>query len=419
MLTGNVISQLIPFFVAGFLARIYLPHEFGVFINVMAISSMFGIVSSGRLELAIPLPKETKKAQDILFTALFFTFVVTIISFLVYFFSTSVGRFYNDPSLSDFLFYIPICVLSIGLNGVVNNWLLRGKLYKSISFIRIIQSVINNFGTLILGYFGFGINGLVFGWLLSQFFPVIYIFFKEKIIWEKDRFSFSTIKSVVLEYKDFPLINSLHAFVDIFATQVLLYGIISNFFGEDDLGLFAQMNKYIKAPILLITTSISQIFYIEASKAIQEKRFIMPYIKHVFKTNLLFALPFTLVLIIFGPTLFSLYLGTNFVDYRIAGEMARSIFPVLFLMFFVTPISGITILFNSQKKAFIFSFFGYTISCLGLIICAKFELNILISLVFYGVLFSLYYLALLIWYLKMIKNHDSKLLITVENNINE
>ena len=144
MLTGNTISQLIPFAVASFLTRIYLPEEFGLFSNVLAISTLFGIVSCGRLELAIPLPKEKNSAQDILFTALVFTGAVTIISVLVYVFSTSIGHFYNDKDLPNYLFYVPICVLSFGLLGVTNNWILRNKDYKVLSSIKIVQSIVNN-----------------------------------------------------------------------------------------------------------------------------------------------------------------------------------------------------------------------------------------------------------------------------------
>ena len=89
MLTGNTISQLIPFLVASFLTRIYLPTEFGVFSNVLALSTLFGIVSCGRLELAIPLPKEKNKAQDILFTSLVLTLIISLLSILIYIFSKS------------------------------------------------------------------------------------------------------------------------------------------------------------------------------------------------------------------------------------------------------------------------------------------------------------------------------------------
>ncbi len=409
MLTGNTISQLIPFFVASFLTRIYLPSEFGLFSNVLALSTLFGIVSCGRLELAIPLPKEKNDSQDILFTALFLTLVITVLSFIIFLFKNQIGVFYKDNDLTNYLIYIPICVLSFGLLGVTNNWILRNKQYKVLSTIKIIQSVINNFGALFFGIIGFGIHGLLISWLLSQFMPIIYILFKEKISWKRDRFTFDTIKNVLKKYKNFPLINSLHAFIDIFATQVILFWMISAFFGEDNLGLFAQMNKYIKAPIVLITSAVSQVFYVEVSKAINDKRHIMPYLKQVLKTTIFFAVPFSFVILFFAPQLFSIYFGKKFIDYGLAGEMAQAILPILFLMFIISPISGLPILFNRQAKAFSMSVFGYSIGIIGLFIGDYCNLTIFNSLIIYSSLFSIYYIILLVWYVKMIKSHDSDL----------
>ncbi len=405
-MTGNTISQLIPFVVASFLTRIYLPTEFGLFSNVLALSTLFGIVSCGRLELAIPLPKEKNKAQDILFTALLFTALVTIISLIVYIFSSSIGDFYNDQKLPNYLFYVPICVLSFGLLGVTNNWILRNKEYRVLSSIKILQSIINNFGALYFGYIGFGVHGLLIAWLLSQFIPVVYILFKEKISWNKNRFNRSVVMDVLINYKDFPLINSLHAFTDIFATQVVLFWIISTFFGDDNLGLFTQMNKYVKAPVILITSSVSQMFYVEVSKAINDGKLVMPFLKQTLKTTIIFAIPFIIILFFFAPIMFSIFFGTKFIDYGLAGEMAKCNLPILFFMFIVSPISGLPILFKKQKKAFLMSVFGYSLGLIGIYIGAYNKLGIYTSLLIYSILFSVYYIMLLTWYIQLIKKHD-------------
>ncbi len=41
-------------------------------------------------------------------------------------------------------------------------------------------------------------------------------------------YNITTIKTTVKEYRDFPMINSLHAFTDIFATQFVLFWIITS-----------------------------------------------------------------------------------------------------------------------------------------------------------------------------------------------
>jgi len=166
------------------------------------------------------------------------------------------------------------------------------------------------------------------------------------------------------------------------------------------------MNKYIKAPIILITSSVSQIFYVEASKAIQDNLIVMPYLKKTLKTTLIFSIPFIIIIFFFGPQLFSWFFGTKFIDYGIAGEMAKNLLPSLFLMFIVSPISGLPILFNKQKLSFIFSLFGYIISLLVFYFAATNKYNLNNSLFYFSILFSIYYLFLLYWYIKLIRKHD-------------
>ena len=409
MLTGNTISQIIPFAVASILARTFLPSEFGLFSNLLALSTLFGIVSTGRLELAIPLPKEQNKAQDILIVSIIFTLFFTCLSSFLYFFAEDVGALYNDVQLKYYLFYIPICVLSIGALNLTNNWILRSKAYKRLSVIKIIQSVINNFGALILAYLGFGLHALILSWLASQFIPVVYILIKEKIKIDIKRFNFQTLISILKEYKEFPLINSIHAFTDIFATQVIIYWILLNFFGEDQLGLFTQMNKYIKAPIILVSSSVSQIFYVEVSKAIQEKRNIMPFLKQTIKTTLFFGVPFGLFILFFAQDAFSIFFGRKFIDYSFAGKMAQSILPILILMFVISPISGLPILFQKQKQNLIFALSGYVLGILGLFIGVLLKLDIYNTLIIYSLFYGSYYIIVFFWMRNMVMDHDNQL----------
>ena len=132
--------------------------------------------------------------------------------------------------------------------------------------------------------------------------------------------------------------------------SVILFWIISNYYGDENLGLFTQMNKYVKAPIILITSAVSQLFFVEVSKAINDRKPVMPFLKQTLKTTVIFGIPFTIVLFLFAPQMFSWYFGSKFVDYRLAGEMVKCNLPILFLMFIVSPVSSLPILFKKQKN---------------------------------------------------------------------
>ena len=195
MLSGNTLSQIIPFLVAPILARIFSPVDFAVVANFMAIVGVIGIVATGRLELAIPLPKDHSKAQEIVFTGLMITFLLGGLSLLIPLFSEQIGELYKDKILSDFLWLVPLSVVSFGLLGLANNWSLRYEKFQTISIGKIGQSLVNNGLAAILGYIGWGINGLIIAWLLSQYVNIFILLIGVKTKVKREDFGIITIKS--------------------------------------------------------------------------------------------------------------------------------------------------------------------------------------------------------------------------------
>lgn len=402
MLSGNSISQLIPFVMAPIIFRHFEPDEFAVFNNFLAIATMFGIVAAGRLELAIPLSKSHTGAQNIAFTGLAVAMLLTLISLSVIFFRSEIGEMYHSKELSDYLWYVPPAVLSIGLLGLTNYWILRKGKFPLLSIGRVSQSLINGGVTALLGYLGWGINGLVWGWLLSQFVGIAIMLLFSDLTFKRRNYDIITVKSTLKEYKDFPLINSLHAFTDIFATQFLLFWIITVGFGLPQLGLFTMMHKYVRAPIVLITNSVSQVFYKEASDAINQNKDVTPVFFRTILTSGAFSVPFLLVLFLFGRELFTLYIGSDWTD---AGTYAKCIIPMLFMLFLNSPVSGIPLLYNKQRTAYLIAALGYTFSLTSLFLCVLAGWSFSASLVVYSIAYSCMNIANLVWYYSLVRKH--------------
>lgn len=406
MLSGNTLSQLVPFVVAPILARLFSPIEFAVVANFMAIVGVFGIVATGRLELAVPLPKDKKSAQEIVFTGLVITLIITTLSISIPLLSKQLADWYNDDLLSNYLWLVPMAVMSYGLLGLATNWNLREQRFGSVSIGKIVQSLVNNLLAAALGYYGWGANGLIIAWVISQYINIFVLVTSVERKIPKSNFSLLTIKSTLRDYKDFPMINSLHAFTDILVTQFLLFWIISGYFGLVELGLFAMMHKYVRAPIVLISSSVSQLFYVEAGRCLNHGESVLPILKKTVRTSVFFAIPFILVVTFFGQELFKWYLGA---EWEKAGLYAQLIVPTMFFYFIISPISSIPILMNQQKQAFMFSVIGYSLVIASMMIAVWLQLPFEKALWAYTISFSMYYLLLLAWYyslLKKVKNES-------------
>ena len=400
MFSGNMVSQIIPLLVAPILTRLFSPNDFAIYSNFLAIATMMGIVAAGRLELAIPITKDKKQAQDVVITGLIITLGLTAFSLVFPLFSGFFGDLYESPELEGFLIYVPIAVLTFGALGVATNWVLKFKKYSAISFSKIGQSLFGNGLSALFGYLGWGIEGLIYGWFAGQVIgTTILLLFMDKPE-QRTAYTVTTFKSTFGEYKDFPLINSLHAFTDIFASQFLLFWIITFSFGLTELGLFAMMFKYVRAPITLVTSSVSQIFFAEVSSAINRNESPIPILKKTLSTSIAFSIPFILVIFLLGPELFEWYLGE---EWRLSGVYAKMISPMLFLLFVLSPISSIPILMNKQGWAYFFAFLGYSLTLSSFWVSASMGMEFESALLVYSLVFALFQLFYLYWMYTLIK----------------
>lgn len=408
LLSGNTISQIIPFLLIPFITHFYSKEEIGISANWFSIVGLIGIISTGRLEVAIPLPKKNLEAKLLFSSGLFITFCVTILSLLLVVFSEQIADFYHDPELKNHVWLMPFGVLSYGLLGLTTNWALRNRRYKRVTTGKIIQSLINNLGAVFLGYLAFGTSGLLIAWALSQFINAFILMDKNefgKELWFS-KLNFKTIKNILIKYKEFPLINSIHAFTDVFATQFLLFYFITIYYSKEELALFFLMTRYVKAPIVLVSGSVSQLYFVEASKAVVNKTSGLPIALKTIKTSFLFAIPFTIVLLVFGPSIFELYLGA---EWRDAGVYAQFMAPMFFVFFFVSPLSSTPLMFNKQKTSFVFSLLGYLFTIGSIVIGNLFNWEFKCTLGLYSLFFSMYYLALIVWYLKLLKDAKAQI----------
>ena len=400
LLTGNSVSQLIPFLLAPIIGRLFSPEQLAVQENFLAIVAMLAIVAAGRYEIAFVLPKISHKANNLFALALSVLACVSFLSLFLLFFPEQISGWYRDEQLGKFILYIPPAVLLFGLYNILLQWMIRFGKYSWVSSSRMIQSLIQYGGYALLGYWGWGVSGLILAVLIGNLLPVIILLFPSLEKFSLTDVSTVEMKNVAKEHKDLPIINSLHAFTDIFATQFLLFWLITRNYGAAALGLFAIMNRYLRAPLNLIGNALGQLYYREASTIKNEGGSTLAIFN---KSTLIISsvtIPAMIVVFWLGPDLFALYLGDK---WREAGELARLMAPAIFFNMIVSPTTSTPLIFGKLKAAYIISTLGHVVSLgmLFLTIYLGFDFNQ--SLIVYSTAVSIFYIVLFIWYRGMIK----------------
>ena len=396
LFSGNVIAQILPFIFAPFLSRIFSEEDFAVQANFMAIVSLIAIVSGGRYEFAIVLPKLKEKALNLLMLAIRIAVVISILSLSIILFDDAISDLYNDDVLIEYLPLVSIGILALSLNTILVQWLVRMKMYREISTIKISQGVLINTITLVMGYMMFGVTGLILGWILGLVLTAAISFVLIKKSIDLSVVNGGEMKSLAKEYKDFPMINSLHAFTDLLFSQFILFAIITNEFGLLYLGLFFMMNKYLRAPIRVIGSAVGQIYYKEANERYINNESVLPLLFKSVKIVSVFAVPICLIILFFGPNMFAWYLGE---PWRDSGVYAQIMALPILLNFLIAPITTTTLIFKKQKTAFLISLFGYTLALVALEIGVYYNWEFKDALILFAAAMSAYYLYLLFWYI--------------------
>ena len=400
LLTGNSISQLIPFLLAPVIGRMFSPAQLAVQENFLAIVALIAIIAAGRYEMAFVLPKPNYRANNLFTLALGILVCASAVSLVLLFFPEKISEWYHDEKLGAFMIYVAPAVLLIGLNNILIQWMVRLGKYSWVSAAKVIQSCMQYVGYSLLGYWGWGIKGLIISIIIGNLLPAITLLLPAFKNFNRHDITAKEMISVAKEQKDFPIINSLHAFTDIFATQFILFWLITRNYGPAALGLFAIMTRYMRAPLNLIGSAVAQLYYREASNAKNENRSIIPIFNKSVKIAALTTAPLLLIIFIFGPDIFAVYLGEQ---WREAGEYARIMSPALLFMFILSPVSSTPLICHKQKSAYILSSGAHVWCLASIFIGTGLNYEIKTTLIFYSASTLVFYLGLLLWYRSLIK----------------
>lgn len=404
LMTGTTIAQVIPFALSPIITRIYSPSDVGLFSLYFGILSLIGVIITGRYEIAIVLPKDDKKAINVLALSISITvFIASLVMLLLLFFKEEILDLFHANRLGSIIYLIPFSLLLLGLYNSLNYWSNRKKKFKDISKSRIIKSFSGGISQILLGYinlYGGMIYGNIIGLTLSTIFLIKKFFINKDYLLIK-YIKFSSIKLQALIYKEFPLINSFHVFSDVFRTSLTTI-LISSFFGDTILGFYALSIRILQTPLGIIGSSFGQVLYQKFSSIKNDYNSIYFIAKNTLLKLFLVALPIFGILFIFIPDIFIFIFGEK---WRIAGEYTRILLPYLFMNFLSSPISQIPIIMNKQKVFFYWSL----IANIGvpLLIYFGFKLSFDIKQILYMISFFLiiYYLFIIIWILHLVKGN--------------
>jgi len=400
MLTGNGLSLIIPFILAPLLTRIYSPEDFGGFELFARFLLPLAAISALRYEFAIVLPKDEEEADGVMKLCLHILIWVTLFSAFVFIpFRDFWGDLTDNQTLPSLLWWMPAGVFFTGLLMILNQYMVRRRMYKDLAGNKVWATSSNHISKYLFGLKWASPTGLVAGHILGNVAPVISLFAKNKmfrqiqVAWQCK----TPLKLILRKYRNFPLYSAPHSFYEE-AHRAALFVVISAYYGEVILGLFAITIRYLRIPVQVFGSSLSQVFIPGLAQDFNEGKNIRSKVMRIMRLNgLIGFVPFA-ILFFYGGPIFAFVFGSEWAD---AGVYAEIMAPWLFFNFITSPVSLLTTIVSKQKEFLIITVIG-TLSALMLAIFFASQGRAFLDLII-GItaLNALMYLFLIFWFLKV------------------
>ena len=399
---GSILSQFIPLLISPIITRLYSPREFGVLALFSSISVILGSIVNGRYEQALVLVKSEDEARHLTILSLLISCVISFVFLLIYIlFKPFLLVFFNEPELGNWIYFIPLVILSIGVYNTLNYYELRKKNFISISKSEVYRSASFASIQLTLPYLKSGIFGLIIGKIISSLVAPFYL-------WKISKFEVGKVNTSLLivlakRYIDFPKFTNFSILLNNMSINAINL-LIPILYSTTLLGLYSLMYKVLAAPFAFIGNSINQVFLEDAVRQKNDTGHAFNLTKRMVLQLSLVSFLFFGVAFFIVEDLFAFIFGE---EWKMSGVYAKYLIPFFMFKFIASPLTSIHTAFEKQKLSFTLQFIMFVISMSTIFYAYIYSYSFEQYLLLFSVLMSIFYMFRIAIILRISKNQTA------------
>lgn len=355
MVSGTTFSQIFGIIASPILSRLFTPTEFGIYQIFTSIWNMISVIASLRYELTIVLPEEDSDAVNLLAVSSFFSLLIglmTIPVFLIW--GESICVRLKAPQLYPWLWLISLNVILMGIYTSLNYWNIRTKNFGRLSATRVTNSLVSAGGQMGIGFLGNKIEvGLIIGTMIGTIASTGQLAWQ---IWKNDSRKFISSLSLkrmlelMVRFKKFPMFNTWSALLNNVSVQLPAF-MLSSAFSSTIVGYFSMGNRILRMPLMLIGTSLSQVFFQRVSVARRDGT--LPDLVYSLFARMVTLGLFPFVLLTFvGEEMYIIIFGAQWAQ---AGVYTEVLSIWTFFVFINAPISILFTALEKQEASLLFN----------------------------------------------------------------
>ena len=342
---GSLFSQLISFLLSPIISRLYNDFQMGQYTLLLTMISLFSGVGMGRFDLAIVSESEHNNVRALVklskIILLFTSPILTVIS-LIY---INV----KGERLIPYSLFIVVILLLFLLNGLVllySSILNREKKYRELSLSNILNVMVKNVATVLMGFTKFTEWGLIFPLILGLVVQVVYLHNSFGSSYKKTKDIGTDLLKNVTHLYNKQVIYSVPANLAMNFSSQANNLFINMLYGTSMLGQFGFTHRILALPISLISSNVSKVYFETVASEYNEQGTYLNAFKKTTVFLLLTGLGIGLGIFILGPTLISWFLGP---EWELSSVMSRYMAPLYTIRYIVAPLTMGTIISGKQK----------------------------------------------------------------------
>ena len=270
MLAGTIAGQGISLLLSPILTRVFTPSEFGYLSVYSSVLFIVCVVASLGLELAIPIAScELEAANLLALCSLFLVATTILITLAIYAIPLAVLGSLWFGDLASYRYLLPIGFACLGSYYIMVAIATRASAFQDIARTRVSQGLSGPVSQIVLGLLHAGTPGLAIGFIIGQSSGTLLLYWR--VVVRLRAFAGVTwhgMAATVRRYIHFPLFASWARMLDMAGSGTVLFVLFSTCYSSDIAGFMFLSDRVISRPLLVVSTSLLQVFTGEAGRAL-------------------------------------------------------------------------------------------------------------------------------------------------------
>ncbi|MFC3532474.1 lipopolysaccharide biosynthesis protein [Vogesella facilis] len=403
--SGAALAQALPLLFAPLLTRLYTPADFGLLAVFVAWLSNLAVIATARFDMAVVLPKTDEEAARLMRLALLINTALLLLCLLLFWpWHQAIATLLQAPALAPWLPLLPLGVWLAGGVAAWTAWNNRRRRYAANAQGRVAQSLGVSILQVAAGWSGLAAGGLIVSQLLGQALALLALLRGDLAA----RFAFlrghqrQALLAVARRYREFPLVNTPHAFVVAFQDSLML-AMLSALSGAGIVGQYALVLRVLKLPAALVGQAVAQVVFRDLAEAAASGRALSGLLKRALLIlAALSVLPFG-VLAVWGGPLFALVFGPA---WHGAGQIAALLAPYFAAAFIAGPAFMVPMVIGRQRASFVFVLLGVLVNLAAFAAVYLASRDAMQAFALMSVVMTVYFAAYVAWVFRLLGRRE-------------